>query len=172
MLFTDFELSKVIQMINIEFKTQPTPQTIMQKYFCAKWLSVENLRFLSCRMPKLYILKGSDKFLPPATKLGQGNIFRSVCQEFCSQGGVCTIACWDTPPPGPEADPPQEQRQTPPDQRQTPPPGADPPAQCMLGDTGNKRAVRILLECILVSTNNHVGQWVGSVLRVPHSTLL
>ena len=31
------------------------------------------------------------------------------------------------------------------------PPGADTPsAQCMLGDTGNKRAVRILLECILV----------------------
>ena len=26
-------------------------------------------------------------FLPPAMKLGQGNIFRSVCQEFCSQGG-------------------------------------------------------------------------------------
>ena len=25
-----------------------------------------------------------------------------------------------------------------------------PPAQCMLGDTGNKQAVRILLECILV----------------------
>ena len=25
--------------------------------------------------------------LPPATKLGQGNIFRSVCQEFCSLGG-------------------------------------------------------------------------------------
>ena len=25
--------------------------------------------------------------LPPATKLGQGNIFRSVCQEFCSRGG-------------------------------------------------------------------------------------
>ena len=28
-----------------------------------------------------------DHLLPPATKLGQGNIFRSVCQEFCSQGG-------------------------------------------------------------------------------------
>ena len=27
-----------------------------------------------------------------------------------------------------------------------------PPVQCMLGDTGNKRAVRILLECILVCT--------------------
>ena len=26
-------------------------------------------------------------FLPPATKLGQGNIFSSVCQEFCPQGG-------------------------------------------------------------------------------------
>ena len=30
------------------------------------------------------------KYLPPATKLGQGNIFRSVCQEFCPQGkGAC-----------------------------------------------------------------------------------
>ena len=26
-------------------------------------------------------------FLPAATKLGQGNIFRIVCQEFCPQGG-------------------------------------------------------------------------------------
>ena len=25
--------------------------------------------------------------LPPATKLGQGNVFTSVCQEFCPQGG-------------------------------------------------------------------------------------
>ena len=25
--------------------------------------------------------------LPPATKLGQGNIFSSVCQEFCPRGG-------------------------------------------------------------------------------------
>ena len=28
-----------------------------------------------------------SRFLPPATKLGQGNIFRSVCQEFCPRGG-------------------------------------------------------------------------------------
>ena len=27
------------------------------------------------------------RLLPPATKLGQGNIFRSVCQQFCPQGG-------------------------------------------------------------------------------------
>ena len=38
--------------------------------------------------------------------------------------------------------------ETPP--RSRPPPGPDPPEQCMLGDTGNKRSVRILLECILV----------------------
>ena len=80
-------------------------------------------------------------------------------------------------PPRSEADTPQEQTppgtDTPqsrhPDPKQTPsqqiPPGADtnhpeqtppprsrqPPTQCMLGDTGNKRAVRILLECILVN---------------------
>ena len=27
--------------------------------------------------------------LQPATKLGQGNIFRSVCQELCSQREGC-----------------------------------------------------------------------------------
>ena len=27
-------------------------------------------------------------FIPSATKLGQGNIFRSVCQEFCSHPGA------------------------------------------------------------------------------------
>ena len=39
--------------------------------------------------------------------------------------------------------------QVPPDTRYPPFPG-----QCMLGDTGNKRAVRILLECIIVSNNS------------------
>ena len=32
-------------------------------------------------------------FLPPATKLGQRDIFRSVCQEFCSQGWGGIPAC-------------------------------------------------------------------------------
>ena len=27
--------------------------------------------------------------LPPAAKLGQGNIFRRVCQQFCPRGGMC-----------------------------------------------------------------------------------
>ena len=48
--------------------------------------------------------------------------------------GVCPSACWDA---SPVADPtPKEQ---------TPP-----PEQCMLGDKGNKQAVRIPLESILV----------------------
>ena len=79
--------------------------------------------------------------------------------------------CWDTPPLG--ADTPQEQRppqsrhppsrhprtntpqsrhppeQTPPISRH--PPSSDTPQQIMLGDTVNARAVRILLECNLVS---------------------
>ena len=39
--------------------------------------------------------------------------------------------------------------------RYTPPgPGTPPWVQCMLGDMGNKRAVRILLECILVKNNS------------------
>ena len=29
-----------------------------------------------------------NTLLPPAPKLGKGNIFRSVCEEFCSQGVV------------------------------------------------------------------------------------
>ena len=96
--------------------------------------------------------------LPPATKLGQGNIFRNVCQEFCSQGGglpQCMLG-YQTPPgadPPPGADTPHPWEQTPPPQEQTPP-----PSQCMLGDTAKIRAVRILLECILVSWSIHTSK--------------
>ena len=118
--------------------------------------------------------------LPAATKLGQGNIFTSVCQEFCPQGGggVCLSACWDIPPgadtpppprPGrpppdqadpPTADtPPLEQtnhpprtRQTPPSSRHTTPPPRtrQTPPGSRLQHTVYERPVRILLECILV----------------------
>ena len=65
------------------------------------------------------------------------------------------------PPPPKEADTPPGSRHpweadTPPGKQTLPeadtPSGSrhSPPAQCMLGDTGNKRVVRILLECILV----------------------
>ena len=92
--------------------------------------------------------------LPPATKLGQGNIFRSVCQEFCPQqegrvwqgmcmagghawqGGMCGRGCawWGACVAG---------------------------RACMAGgcawqilqDTVNERVVRILLECILLNVS-------------------
>ena len=57
------------------------------------------------KLPKLAL----NASLPPA-KLGQGNIFSSVCQEFCTWG-VCPIACWDTPWQG---DSPSLARETPP----------------------------------------------------------
>ena len=81
----------------------------------------------------------------------QGYVFTPVCQSFCSQGGWCLPQCMLGYTPR-EQTPPLEQ--TPLPCEQTPsPPGAEtppPPVQCILGDTGNKRAVRILLECILV----------------------
>ena len=62
-----------------------------------------------------------------------------TCLWFCS-GGVCLSACWDIHPlPGANLP------------RSRPHLGADPPQeQCILGDMGNKRAVCILSECILV----------------------
>ena len=42
--------------------------------------------------------------LPPETKLGQGNIFRSVCQEFCPRG--MSGSRHSSPPPAPGVDPP------------------------------------------------------------------
>ena len=69
---------------------------------------------------------------------------------------------WGRHPPGSEAGvPPGTRGRYPPEQTPPPPPrpeagtppwtrGRYPLLQCMLGDTGNKRAVRILLECNLV----------------------
>ena len=66
-------------------------------------------------------------------KLGQGNIFRSVCQEFCSPVSAplhAEIHLLDqrqvppplgADPPGPEAGTPYGSRQLPWDQRQAPP---------------------------------------------------
>ena len=49
--------------------------------------------------------------LPPANVVCEGYVFTPVCQSFCSQGGVCLSACWDTPllgsrhPPGADSPP-------------------------------------------------------------------
>ena len=82
--------------------------------------------------PRAYHNGGVNENLTPATtKLGQGNIFTSVCQEFCPQGGRGCLPQgmlgytppdqtppWDqTHPPGSRSPPDQ----TPPEQ--TPPTG-------------------------------------------------
>ena len=141
----------------------------------------------------LHVVGNWSLFTARKRSLGQGNIFRSVCQEFCSQGGVpgrvppgTRYTPWDqvhpprtrytpqdqvhpqdqahplgpgTPPrtryppaslgPGTTPDQVHPRPCTPP-RPGTPPGPGTPPEQCMLGDTGNKRAVHILLECILV----------------------
>ena len=96
-------------------------------------------------------------YLPPVTKSGQGYVLTRV-YDSVHRGGVCPNACWDIHTPLPGADPPGSRQ--PPLEQTNPPPRADTllgvdtlPEQCMLGDTGNKRVVRILLECILVSND-------------------
>ena len=58
---------------------------------------------------------------------------------FTGRGEVCLSACWDTSP--------RPSKAAPPPGRADPTSKVHPPAQCMLGDTVNKRAVCILLEC-------------------------
>ena len=94
-------------------------------------------------MRKFYSLQGLfiTAELFTATKLGQGNIFRSVCQEFCPQGGggmhgrgACMAGgcAWQEGMHAMHASPP-------------------PADNTRYSDTVNEQAVRILLECILVS---------------------
>ena len=105
------------------------------------------------------------RYIPP---LARHTPLSSVCQEFCSQGGVpgqvhpprqvppwqvhprlARYTPWpDTPPDRyPQAGTPHRGRYAQP----TSPPTPLSQEKCMLGDTGNKRAGHILLECILVS---------------------
>ena len=73
-----------------------------------------------------------QSLLPATTKLGQGNIFTSVCQEFCPQGGrvSASVHAWIHPLP-PEQTPPLGADTPPgsihPPWEQTPPLGADTP---------------------------------------------
>ena len=49
---------------------------------------------------KGYFFRGGWTFYRQQRSCGQGNNFTPVCHSFCSQGGVCLSACWDTTPPG------------------------------------------------------------------------
>ena len=85
----------------------------------------KNIIYPHLRLRTVIICRSTFDSLSSATKLWQGNIFRSVCQEFCPRrGGICLSACWET---------------------HTPPAWADTPSRGLL-----LRTVRILLECILV----------------------
>ena len=90
-------------------------------------------------LPGVANLKGGGRnlLLPPASEVCDGYVFTPVCQSFCSQRGSASMHAGIVDPPW---------------SRLPPPPGAEtpPPVQCMLGDTGNKWLVRILLECIQV----------------------
>ena len=74
--------------------------------------------------------------------LGQGNIFSSVSRILFTVGGSASVHAGIPPPPPRDQAPPRAD--TPQDQAPLP------PVQCMLGDTVNKQAVCILLECNLV----------------------
>ena len=113
--------------------------------------------------------------LPPATKLGQGYIFTGICHSVHAGGGGWST--WAGTPLGIRYTPQDQvhplEPGTPPPQDQVHPsgPGTPPsgpgtsPEQCMLGDTGNKRAVRILLECILVFQYVQIFENLGNSLQ-------
>ena len=102
--------------------------------------------------------------------LGQGNIFAPVCHSVHGGEGGEGSTWAGTPPPMqvlPKQVHPLGQvhppgRYTPwvgtPPVAGTPPhwAGTSPREQCMLGDTGNKRAARILLECIQCILVKHI----------------
>ena len=99
--------------------------------------NMHHLRFIHTKQKR-------NLLLPPATKLGQDYVFTRVCDSVHREGVSASVHA-GIPPPW---------NRHPPDQA---PPGSRPPTpipseQSMLGDTVNERAVRILLECILVLT--------------------
>ena len=51
-------------------------------------LNFESVRYHSHFYRRRNEVWGKVMFLPPATKLRQGNVFTPVCQSFCSQEGM------------------------------------------------------------------------------------
>ena len=114
--------------------------------------------YIAVRIPKsIFIMKtGQDKlFTARKRSLGQGNIFAPVCHSVITvgEGGlpqcIAGICC---PPPREQTPHPGSRHSL----EQTPPWSRHPPMQCMLGDTVNKRAVRILLKCNLFRHSFHI----------------
>ena len=117
--------------------------TVSSDYPIVPFMSGENIRgnertchFPSWRMPSFVYC------YHPQNEVWGKVIFLHL-SVILFTGGSAPLHAGIHPPPG--ADTPQDQRQAPPRSR-------SPPVQYMLGDTGNKRAVRILLECNLVKS--------------------
>ena len=116
----------------------------------------------TCRNFSEWLWHGQDKVIKGSRNLctARRRILRRLCFYTCLSviqfTGGCLPQCILGYIPPPRADTPGDQTPPPPaadtprldiPQEQTPPPQE----QCMMEDTGNKRAVRILLECILVT---------------------
>ena len=129
-------------------------------------------------LPPPYIAASLMTNYRPKTKLQKGNVFTSVCQEYCPQRGGGLSARhplgahplpgrYATPTPWALCQPQCMHGYHPPRSRHPPrgrhPPGADttpdqtppprsrhPPLGSRLQHTANERTVRILLQCMLV----------------------
>ena len=147
---------------------------------CFRWISITFTFqfFLNYQQHKVGIscshFLSFVSFIITARKrsLGQGNIFSSMCQEFCLQGGSASVHAGILHPLGPGTPTPQTDilpwsrhpslgPGTPSSPQRKPPwtrhlPWSRyPPVQCMLGDTVIEWVVCILLECNLVFTANY-----------------
>ena len=119
--------------------SESEPETI----FTAHKQSLRRLCFYTCLSVILFTGGSTWAGTPPGTRYTPP-VPGTPRDQVHPQAGT---PLWPGTPPGPDTPPPGT-RYTPWDQVH--PPDQVPPEQCMLGDTGNKRAVRILLECILV----------------------
>ena len=75
--------------------TVKVPFHLLRQYVC------EATEVSTQASMRLVLTSHSINILVTATKLGQGNIFRSVCQEFCSQReGPASVNAGIADPPG------------------------------------------------------------------------
>ena len=114
---------------------QPKIKTVYHRRLGGRTLLIQSQTIDREIRPSKRHLSIAETKLPLATKLRQGNIFTGVCQSFCSRGGLCSGGVSVR--------------------------GGLCLGGSLLGRTppySNERAVRILLECILV-TKSASGTW-------------
>ena len=94
---------------------QKCSDVIVQRLANCKYYSAYVFTSVSL-FSKFQGVKVSVSIITARKRLGQGNIFIGVCQEFCSQGGVASVHDHDPPPPRANPSPREQtaQEQTPP----------------------------------------------------------